>query len=106
MMMLPVSSEAEIIAVSDNVEAQAKWLPASCSLHRSFRPGLPDDYTSYMTQMFNEGAEMAILHVADVVQCVAVYRCYHTTFHGFRFYVDDLVTDEAQRGRAALGAPC
>jgi GNAT superfamily N-acetyltransferase len=42
---------------------------------------------------------MAALTVYGVVQSLAVYRCHHTSFHGFRFYIDDLVTSEAERGR-------
>ena len=89
----------EIIAVSDDIVRHGAWLTRSSALHRSLRPALPKRYAPYMRQMFAEGAEMAILHTRGAVRSIAVYRCHHTTFHGYRFYIDDLVTDEAQRGR-------
>jgi GNAT superfamily N-acetyltransferase len=89
----------EIIAISDDLASHGAWLARSSSLHRSLRPALPERYDDYMRKMFAEGAEMAILHTAGIVRSLAVYRCHHTTFHGYRFYVDDLVTDESQRGR-------
>jgi GNAT superfamily N-acetyltransferase len=52
-----------------------------------------------MRRMFAEGAEMAILLAGGEVKSLAVYRSHHTTFHGHRFYVDDLVTDQAERGQ-------
>jgi GNAT superfamily N-acetyltransferase len=52
-----------------------------------------------MRQMFKEGAEMVTLMKNSEAKSLAVYRCHHTTFHGFRFYLDDLVTDESERGR-------
>ena len=48
--------------------------------------------------MFAEGAEMAVLHRAGVPKSLAVYRAHHTTFQGYRFYIDDLVMDAAERG--------
>lgn len=88
-----------IVPVSDDIERHRDVLRSAESLHRTLRPALPPDYEAYMRRMFAEGAEMAALLVAGVVRSLAVYRCHHTTFHGLRFYVDDLVTDEAERGR-------
>jgi GNAT superfamily N-acetyltransferase len=99
----------EIVAISDDLKASHDWLARSELLHRSLRPTLPDDYPAYLRTMFAEGAEMAILHTAEVPRSLALYRCHHTTFHGYRFYIDDLVTDESQRARgfgAALFAWC
>ena len=42
---------------------------------------------------------MAVLVADGTVKSLAVYRSHHTTFHGLRFYVDDLVTDEVERSR-------
>ena len=42
---------------------------------------------------------MAVLHEAKAPKALAVYRILHTTFNGRRFYVDDLVTVEGERGR-------
>lgn len=49
--------------------------------------------------MFAQGAKMAIIPVGEQVMALAVYRIHLTTFHGLRLYVDDLVTDERERGQ-------
>ena len=77
----------------------AVWLRRSERLHRTLRPALPADYEGRLRQMFSEGARMAILHLSDAPKALAVYRIHHTTFQGLRFYLDDLVTDEGERGR-------
>lgn len=77
----------------------AAWLMRSEHLHRSLRTSLPPGYAAYMRLMFSEGARMAVLHEAEVPKALAVYRIQHTTFHGRRFYIDDLVTVESGRGR-------
>jgi GNAT superfamily N-acetyltransferase len=99
----------QVVSVSDDPETASLWLSRSCDLHRSLRPQLPDDYLAYLQTMFREGANMGALHVDSVVKALAVYRCHHTTFHGLRFYLDDLVTDESERSRgygAAMLAWC
>ena len=93
----------EIVAVTDALEANMSWLLRAETLHRSLRPDIPQPYCDYMRKMFAEGAEMAVLHENGVPKSLAVYRCHHTTFHGLRFYLDDLVTEEADRG-AGYGA--
>jgi GNAT superfamily N-acetyltransferase len=94
---------AEIIPITDDLARNAAHLSAAAALHRSLRANLPADYEAYMRRMFAEGAEMAVLVVDGAVRSLAVYRSHHTTFHGLRFYVDDLVTDEAERGRGFGG---
>ncbi len=89
----------QLIPISDSLEQYADTLAASSSLHRSLRLNLPSDYIAYMRQMFSEGAEMVALTAENEVKSLAVYRCHHTTFHGFRFYIDDLVTVETGRGK-------
>jgi GNAT superfamily N-acetyltransferase len=91
--------QPKILPITDDLTLHAKQLSAAAPLHRSFRSSLPADYEAYMRQMFAEGAEMAVLLADGAVRSLAVYRSHHTTFHGLRFYVDDLVTDEAERGR-------
>jgi GNAT superfamily N-acetyltransferase len=97
-LMDPSLGVAEIVPVSDDLTLHGLTLLAAESLHRSLRPDLPRLYDGYMRRMFAEGAEMAVLVVDGVVKSLAVYRSHHTTFHGFRFYIDDLVTHEADRG--------
>jgi GNAT superfamily N-acetyltransferase len=90
---------AQVIAITDDLAANAGRLASAEILHRQLRPNIPHPYAEYMRRMFSEGAEMAILVEADAVRAAAVYRCHHTTFHGYRFYLDDLITDEQQRAR-------
>ena len=85
--------------LSDDEATIADWLARSESLHRVLRPDLPRDYQAYLRLMFSEGAQMAVLHEAGAPKAVAVYRIQHTTFSGRRFYVDDLVTVENERGK-------
>jgi len=103
-MNLPAAGvQFEILPITDDLGRYAAHLTAAAPLHRSLRAHLPTDYEAYMRRMFAEGAEMAVLLADGAVRSLAVYRSHHTTFHGFRFYVDDLVTDEAERGRG-IGA--
>ena len=85
--------------LQDDETTIADWLRCAENLHRTLRPALPADYEGYLRKMFSEGARMAILHVANAPKALAVYRIHHTTFQGLRFYVDDLVTEEAARGQ-------
>ncbi len=89
--------------LQDDEATISAWLRRSEPLHRTLRPALPADYEGYLRQMFSEGARMAVLHVSDAPKALAVYRIHHTTFQGRRFYIDDLVTDERERGQG-LGA--
>jgi GNAT superfamily N-acetyltransferase len=77
------------------------------SVHRQLRPQLDADYASAMQRIFADGGEMAVALNDDEVAAVAVYRVFRNTHVGMRFYVDDLVTDEARRstgvGHALLG---
>ncbi len=83
----------------DEESTIAAWLERSERLHRSLRTALPAGYDAYMRLMFSEGARMAVLHEAEEPRAIAIYRIQHTTFDGRRFYVDDLVTAESERGK-------
>lgn len=98
-----MTDDIAIIPITDDLVAHADWLAASEILHRQLRPDLPADYAGFMRQVFSEGAEMAIAVEGRAVRAIAVYRCHLTTFHGRRFYVDDLVADEAERSRGFGG---
>lgn len=84
--------------LQDDETTIADWLCRSERLHRTLRPALPSDYIGYLRQMFSEGARMAVLSISAEPKALAVYRIHHTTFQGLRFYLDDLVTDEQERG--------
>lgn len=89
-----------ILCLTDDPALCADWLPRCQALHAQLRPAIPGDYVAYLTAMFDEGAQMAVLvDDADMPRALAVFRMTRTTYAGRRFYVDDLVTDEASRGR-------
>ncbi|HYD99543.1 MAG TPA: GNAT family N-acetyltransferase [Alphaproteobacteria bacterium] len=79
-------------------EETARILAAAESLHRQLRPKIPADYAGYLGTMFAEGAHLTLLREDGAARALAVWRVFHTTYNGLRFYVDDLVTDESLRG--------
>ena len=89
----------QVHRLQDDEATVADWLRRSERLHRTLRPALPTDYEDYLRRMFSEGAQMAVLHEAEMPKAVAVYRIQYTTFGGRRCYVDDLVTVENERGK-------
>ena len=85
----------EVFAQGGQV-AGNEWLARAESVHRQLRPHLPDDYPAKMTRVLKD-ARMALAVKGDTVLGLAVYRWHENTFDGLKFYVDDLVTDEAHR---------
>ncbi len=81
----------------------AEWLPRAEPVHRQLRPHLPDDYRVKMTRVL-AGARMTLATDGGAVLGLAVYRWYENTFDGVKFYVDDLVIDEAHRSGGVGGA--
>ena len=73
-----------------------EWLVRAESVHRQLRLNLPDNYLEKMRRVL-EGARMALAVEGDVVLGLAVYRWHENTFDGIKFYIDDLVTDDARR---------
>ena len=73
-----------------------EWLVRAESVHRQLRPHLPDDYAAKMARVLKD-ARMALAIKGDTVLGLAVYRWHENTFDGLKFYIDDLVTDEAHR---------
>ena len=73
-----------------------EWLMRAESVHRQLRPRLPDDYAAKMARVLKD-ARMALAVKGDTVLGLAVYRWHENTFDGLKFYIDDLVTDEAHR---------
>jgi GNAT superfamily N-acetyltransferase len=71
---------------------------AAEALHRQLRPKIPIDYAGHLGRMFDEGAHLAVLCEGKTPCAVAVWRTVLTTYSGKRFYVDDLVAEEAHRG--------
>ena len=77
----------------------AKLLAASEDVHRQLRGHLPpgEGYIRRMKEVFDGGAEMAVVVVDGKVAGITVYRMLERTFSGRELYCDDLVTDNRQR---------
>lgn len=90
--------DVRIVEVSfqgDQAEG-VEWLARAESGHRQLRPHLPADYAAKMRRVLKE-ARMALVVDVDKVLGLAVYRWHENTYDGLKFYIDDLVTDEAHR---------
>jgi GNAT superfamily N-acetyltransferase len=93
----------KIVQITDDKHAviEPVWLARAEIVHRQLRPQMPPDYAIKMHGIFAGGGEMCVC--ADVAEetvlGVAVYRGFENTFSGYKFYVDDLVTDETRRSR-------
>jgi hypothetical protein len=89
----------EIIRVTDGDHRviEPEWLRRAEAVHRQLRPKLPADYSGKMRAIFATGGEMCIAVREGQVVGVAVFRWFENTHAGRKFYVDDLVTDEAAR---------
>ena len=78
--------------------AGSEWLTRAEGIHRQLRPHLPSDYKEKMTRVLAD-ARMALAVEGDEVLGLAVYRWHENTYDGLKFYIDDLVTDEACRSK-------
>jgi GNAT superfamily N-acetyltransferase len=100
----------EVRAVTDPAGkvVAPEWLNRAEGVHRQLRTQLPADYVGRMRAVFTGGGRMFVAMAGDDVVGVAVYRILENTNEGRKFYVDDLVTDEAKRstgvGRALMKA--
>jgi GNAT superfamily N-acetyltransferase len=101
-----VEQALRIVQVTDASRQlqEPQWLTAAERVHRQLRPQLPADYSEKMRRVFRDGGEMCLAVRNDRVVGVAVFREFENTHIGRRFYVDDLVTDEAERSTGAGGA--
>ncbi|WP_439154346.1 GNAT family N-acetyltransferase [Yoonia sp.] len=74
---------------------------ADCEqLHLQLRPEIELPYVQHIKGILNEGARFAIGANPHGICCLALYRVFKTTLGGTRLYIDDLVTDERQRGQS------
>jgi len=89
----------EIIRITDDNRqvVEPAWLERAERVHRQLRPQLAPDYVGKMQAVFGSGGEMCVVAEGALVVGVAVFRYYENTFSGRKFYVDDLITDEAFR---------
>lgn len=72
------------------------WLVRAEPIHRQLRPHLSADYIEKMTKVLAD-ARVVLATEGDEVLGLSVYRWHENTFDGLKFYIDDLVTDEARR---------
>jgi len=75
------------------------WLARAEPVHRQLRDHLPADYAGRLATVFANGARMSVAVAGEAVRGLAVWRLVENTYEGRRLYVDDLVTDAAQRSR-------
>jgi GNAT superfamily N-acetyltransferase len=67
-------------------------------VHRQLRPRIRADYRGAIADVLADRGELLIVHDETSVLGLALFRSFATTFVEHRFYVDDLITDEARRG--------
>jgi GNAT superfamily N-acetyltransferase len=89
----------KIIRITDDDRrlVESDWLERAETVHRQLRPHMPSDYVGKMQAVFASGGEMCVLVQDERVVGVAVFRYFENTHVGYKFYVDDLVTDEGFR---------
>jgi GNAT superfamily N-acetyltransferase len=90
----------EVIEI-DNLDVTDKenWLLKAEPIHRQLRPLLPENYTEKMSRVYQGGGRTIIAVKENKVEGIAVYRIYENTASGVHLYVDDLVTNEANRSQ-------
>jgi len=84
------------VFAQDGEIAGSEWLARAEQVHRQLRPYLPADYAAKMARVLKD-SRMALAVKGDTVSGLAVYRWHENTYDGLKFYIDDLVTDEAPR---------
>ena len=91
----------EVIEITDagGAIATGPWLERAEAVHRQLRTALPADYRAKMQRVFAGGGRMVVAAEGDAVRGLAVWRVHENTAIGVHLYVDDLVTDAAQRSR-------
>lgn len=87
------------VTAADGSVAAPDWLVRAERVHRQLRPDLPADYVGRLGAVFVNGGRLAVAVEDGVVRAVTLWRLIENTYEGRRLYVDDLVTDEAQRSR-------
>jgi GNAT superfamily N-acetyltransferase len=98
-----MAAEMRIVAVTDGsgAVAEAAWLAQAEAVHRQLRPQIAPDYVGRMTEVFANGARLALVVDGTDVLCVALWRVIENTSDGRRLFVDDLVSDSARRSQGA-----
>ena len=79
--------------------ADDPWLARGEAVLRQLRPDMPTPFAAFAAAILAGGGEFLVATRADHVAGVALFRILATTRSPRRFYLDDLVTDVAQRSR-------
>lgn len=88
------AGEVTVRAVRADADLVAAW-----PVVRQLRPHLDEaGYLDAVRRQFDEGFLAAVAERDGRCVGFAGYRCLHLLAHGATLYVDDLVTDEAERG--------
>lgn len=87
----------EVVHLTADSPDLIRWLEGAEPLHRMLRPQMEAGYVSKMQRILGEGAHLALVHQSGVIRALAMFRAFHNTWNGYRFYIDDLVTDDSQR---------
>jgi len=102
-------AELRIVELTDRAgRITAPGLVAMAEVvHRQLRPQLPEGYSARIEEICRAGARLVAAEKDGRVAGLALWRVIENTYEGRRLYVDDLVTDEDQRGlgvgKALLG---
>jgi GNAT superfamily N-acetyltransferase len=90
-----------VVAITDDsgTVVEPQWLARAERVHRMLRAALPADYAGKVARVFAGGGRMCVAVDGERVVGVAVYRIGENTSAGVHMYVDDLVTDAAERSR-------
>ena len=93
--------DRRVVAVTDDQGALVapEWLVRAEAVHRQLRPQLPANYALRLSQVFANGARMALVVDDNAVVCVTLWRLIENTYEGRRLYVDDLVCDKERRSQ-------
>ncbi|MCB1888858.1 MAG: GNAT family N-acetyltransferase [Rhodocyclaceae bacterium] len=94
-------AEVRIVALCDEAGriVEPGLVATAEAVHRQLRPMLPADYAGRIAAVCASGARLQAALLGDAVAGLALWRIVENTFEGRRLFVDDLVTDEALRGR-------
>lgn len=94
-----MSLEIITVAAENSRVVEPELLAAAEMVHCQLRPHLAGRYGAAMQRVVAGGGEMCVAREGERIRGVAVFRVYENTSQGKHLYVDDLVTDEAERSR-------
>ncbi|MDR0717029.1 MAG: GNAT family N-acetyltransferase [Azoarcus sp.] len=93
-----------LLCVTDDAGriAAPEWLARALLVHRQLHENLPpeaDAYRQVLQRVCADGGRLTLAVEDEAVRGLALWRVVENTHEGRRFYVNDLVTEAACRGR-------